>query len=253
MLDGIDTGHEGKFDFAAHDAPPETFYMLATVPRTGSSFLSHLLWATGCLGAPIEYLNFDPAGPLFFAANSADEQARLWRSVLRRRTSPNGVFGFKCFPMHLEALHENNPALLSALWAALLGGGRPARIVYLERRDRVAHAVSYARATMSGIWRKAQEEAQGAARLDYSEEALATAGQWIEMQARGWEEMFANLRIEPLRLWYEDVAAAPEAAVARVADYLGVTIDPAAAVSVPAVEKQSEAEAREWIARARGV
>ena len=71
MIDGIDTGYEGKFDFPGRGTPPAITYMLATVPRSGSSYLSHLLWRTGCLGAPIEYLNHDPAGPYGFAVPDA--------------------------------------------------------------------------------------------------------------------------------------------------------------------------------------
>src|SRR5688572_1200515 len=144
MLDISDTGYEGRFDFAWSGQRPDLFYMLATVPRTGSTWFSHLLWETGCLGAPLEYLNFDPNGPYYFAANSPSMQLDLWRSVLRRRTSPNGVFGLKCFPTQLQAMKDNNPDLLGQI--------SPGRIVYLGRRDRAAHIASLARAAMSGIW-----------------------------------------------------------------------------------------------------
>jgi LPS sulfotransferase NodH len=151
--------------------------------------------------------------------------------------------------MQLEALHQGNSDLLRTVWSTLLPAARPGRIVYLARRDRVAHAISYARATISGIWRKEQEAGAGAAEPAYSEAALATAAQWIEMQAAGWEAMFENLHIEPLRLWYEDVAARPDEAARQVADYLGVELDPAAAIQIPAVEKQSGSGARAWVER----
>jgi LPS sulfotransferase NodH len=248
MLEGVDTGLEGKFDFPAFGGPPEIVYMLATVPRTGSSFFSHALWRSGCLGAPLEYLNFDPAGPYSFASSSPDLQQRLWRSVLRRRTSPNGVFGFKCFPMQLQALEEGNQVLLAEVLAAALPRDRPKRIVYLARRDRVAHAISYARATLSGIWRKEQEE-KGGVPVEYSQKALETAEHWIDLQTDVWERMFADLRIEPLRLWYEDVAARPGEAVGQVAAFLGVALDPGAEIEVPAVLKQSESDSVAWAMR----
>src|SRR3954471_24982812 len=206
--------------------------MLASIPRTGSTFLSHALWQTGCLGAPLEYLNFEKTGPYYFAAHSADAQMRLWRSLLHRRTSPNGVFGIKIFPVQLQVLNQQNPALLAAL--------RPTRIVYLDRRDRAAHIVSLARATLSGVWRKEQEK-DLAAPPAYSQEAMEAAERGIAVQEAGWEKMFVQRGIEPLRLAYEDVIARPDEAAAAVADYLGVTLVPGAEVRVPDVVKQSGA------------
>lgn len=242
-------GHEGKFDFPARTTPT-LHYMLATIPRSGSSWFGHMLWQTGCLGAPLEYLNFDE-GHYGFARGAPAQQDQLWRSVQRRRTSPNGVFGFKAFPMQLETLKEGNPALLQTVMSAVLSG-KPPKIVYLERRDRVAHAISYARATLSGVWR-AEQEAGQTGQPDYSEAAMQTAERWIESQQEAWETMFRDLRIEPLRLWYEDAVAKPEAAARQVADYLGVTIDPGAAVDVPQVRKQAEGESRRWAAAYAGV
>lgn len=247
MLDGIETGYEGRYDFPQRDGPPDVFYLLASVPRSGSTYLSHILWGTGCLGAPLEYLNFDPAGPYSFASSSPALQRDLWRSVLRRRTSPNGVFGLKAFPVQLEALHQENPALVADVFALLMRRGVTPRIVYLSRRDRVAHTVSYARAALSGVWRKEQEGP--APSVAYSEDALRTGARLIEAQSAAWEEMFHELRVQPLRLWHEDVIADPKQAAARTAEYLGVRLSAEAAVQVPAIRKQDEADAKRWIAR----
>lgn len=244
MLD-IEMGYEGKFDFPAPGEPRLT-YMLATIPRTGSSWLGHVLWESGCLGAPLEYINFDE-GHYGFARGAPEQQDLLWRSVRRRRTSPNGVFGFKAFPMQLEALQAGNPALLQQVMAGVMAGAPP-RIVYLQRRDRVAHAVSYARATLSGVWR-AEQEAGQRDQPEYSENAMRTAERWIDTQQGAWEDMFRDLRLDPLRIWYEDAVADPAGMVTRVAEYLGVTIDPGAAVAVPKVVKQAEGEAKRWAER----
>lgn len=247
----IDTGYEGRFDFAPVAEPPRVAYLLASVPRAGSTYFSHVLWRTGCLGAPLEYLNFDPAGPYFFAASSADAQLDLWRSALRRRTSPNGVFGLKAFPPQLQALHRTNPALLSDVLATLLPQGAPKRVVYLRRRDRLAQTVSYARAAMSGVWRKEQEDMPSAP-LAYSPEALEAAERGIAFQEQLWEQMLRDLKVEPLRMWHEDALADPGGAAAQVATYLGVTLDPAAAVDVPEIVKQSRGDADEWAQRYLG-
>jgi LPS sulfotransferase NodH len=245
VLVGVDTGYEGRFDFPPRQAAPTVAYMLASVPRTGSTFVSHLLWRTGCLGAPLEYLNFDPAGPYFFAAASPAQQLSLWRSVLRRRTSPNGVFGVKCFPTQLQALQESNPELLGSVLSTILESQGGPRAILLGRRDKVAHAISYARAILSGVWRR-EQEADREPEVDYSEVAVERALGLIEAQSAAWDDMFRDLKIEPLRLWYEDVLDSPERTQRQVADHLGVALDPAAAVDVPAVEPQSRADSQRW-------
>jgi LPS sulfotransferase NodH len=245
---GAVTGYEAQFDFPLRESPPELVYLLASVPRSGSTYVSHLLWQTGCLGAPLEYLNFEPSGPYGFASDSPAGQADLWRSALHCRTSPNGVFGLKAFPLQLEGVHQANPQLVGNVMRTLFARGQRARVVDLRRRDRTAHAISYARALLSGIWRKEQEP-DDRPEPEYSREALLRAMRMIEQQEGSWQAMYRDLRIEPLVIWYEDVLADPGTAIASVAAYLGVAIDPAAAVAVPAIERQSQAGARAWAER----
>jgi trehalose 2-sulfotransferase len=251
MLEGITTGYEERFDFPVRGAVPERPWLLASVPRSGSTFVSHLLWASGCLGAPLEYLNFAPSGPFGFASESPTGQAELWRDVLRRRTAPNGVFGLKAFPLQLQELHRHNPALMAEVMGLMFPSRERARVVELRRRDRTAHAISYARATLSGIWRR-EQESKDRDEPSYSAQAMAQAEQLIALQEAVWQAMYRDLRIEPLTIWYEDVLSEPEAAVHAVASHLGVTVDPAAAVTVPTVERQSQAGARDWAERHAG-
>ncbi len=248
MLLGIETGYEAEFDFPLFRTSPPRPYLLASVPRSGSTFVSHLLWQTGCFGAPLEYCNFDPNGPYGRAANSSYDQQRLWRTALARRTSPNGVFGLKGFPMQFEALQQDNPALLTDVMRTILPSRERGRVLLLHRRDRTAHAISYARAILSGIWR-AEQERGGRAEPEYSRLAVERADRMIESQERAWHAMLADLQITPLELWYEDVLADSAATLDAVAGYLGVDIDPTAGVRVPRIERQSQQGARAWAKR----
>ena len=248
MLEGIETGYEERYDFHYREAAPELPYLLATVPRTGSTYVSHLLWRSGCLGAPLEYLNFLPGSPFAFAHRQSLKQTELWRSVLHRRTSPNGVFGVKCFSLQLRELQRDNPSLLLELFAMAFPRGRPAKVVRLNRRDRVAHAVSYARAALSGVWRKEQEVAATTA-VDYSDRAVDEARAELDRQDADWDLLLKEIGVEPLPVWYEDVLAEPDVAVRQVASYLGVTLDPSAAVAIPEVERQSQEDSRRWTER----
>jgi trehalose 2-sulfotransferase len=234
----FDTGYEIEFDFPQRTDPPSLRYMLAAVPRTGSTFLAHLLWRTGCLGSPLEYLDFSSEGHQGHLCSSPEGQIASWRVALTTRTSPNGAFGFKSFLMQLRELARHNEALLDML--------QPAEIVYVMRRDRVAHAVSYARAHLTGVW--CDEQANGAnEQVDYSFEALRRAERWIEVQEEQWERLFDGLGVTPLRLWYEDVVKRPDVAVEAVAGHLGIILDPAVAVEVPAIRKQTCYDARGWV------
>ena len=244
----VDTGYEATFDFQPRDGLPERPYLLATVPRSGSTYLSHVLWRTGCLGAPLEYLNFEPAGPYGYAHQSPNDQTRLWQAVLRGRTSPNGVFGLKGFPMQFEALRSGNPQLLREVMRTVIPSRAESSIVMLRRRDKTAHAISYARALLSGIWRK-EQEAAGRAEPEYSRIAHERAARMIEGQEAAWAAMFADLGIAPLELWYEDVVADPDGATATVAAHLGVALDPDAMVKIPEIERQSQEGARAWAKR----
>jgi LPS sulfotransferase NodH len=172
----------------------------------------------------------------------------LWHSVLRRRCSPNGVFGLKAFPQQMDELEDKNPQLLEEVLGLFLSRQRPRHVIYLRRRDRVAQAVSYARADLSGVWHRKQESA-ASAKIEYSQQALESAERGIELLEGVWARMFQDLQIEPLNLWHEDVLANPSEASRRVADYLGARIDPAAAVDVPEVLKQSEGDSPKWIER----
>ena len=84
MQPGVVTGYEPEFDFPLREAGPTQVYLFASVPRSGSTYVSHLLWATGCLGAPLEYLNFEPSGPYGYASESV-AAAMLNRAAGARR------------------------------------------------------------------------------------------------------------------------------------------------------------------------
>lgn len=247
MIEGIVTGYEAAFDFAARAGPPTQPYLLASVPRSGSTFVSHLLWRTGCLGAPLEYLNFEATGPYGFAHEAPVKQHELWHLALQRRTSPNGVFGLKAFPPQLEQLHQQNRRLLGEVMRLLVGKGPASKVVQLRRRDRTAHAISYARASLSGIWRK-EQETEDRPEPEYSAATMQQMMQAIDLQERAWSDMCRDMRIAPLIVYYEDALDDPQGFVAQVAGFLGIAIDPAAAVTVPEIERQSQKGAQAWVA-----
>jgi LPS sulfotransferase NodH len=121
-------------------------------------------------------------------------------------------------------------------------------VIYLERTDRTAHAISYARASLSGVWRSEQERKEGIAAA-YSETAIQRAHEGLDAQIAAWEQMFGDLRIEPFRISYEAILADPARSVLDVAKFLGVELDRDARIIVPAVRKQDDEDAKAWARR----
>lgn len=246
-LDGITTGHEKHFDWPSFEGKPQT-YILASVPRSGSTYLSHHLWRTGCLGAPLEYLNFEPTGPLGAASNSPEAQIESWHRTVSSRTSPNGVFGVKAFPLQMEELGRKNPKLLSMVMRFLLSKGAGTRVVQLRRKDKAAHAISLARASVSGIWR-AEQEKKNPEEIPYSTSLVQRAEHELSVQEQAWRQMYRETGVTPLVVWYEDVVENADQVIRQVADYLGVALDPAMTVAIPEIRQQDQTDARQWKAR----
>lgn len=246
-IDWIETGYEDRHDFPPYDGNPRP-YLLASVPRAGSTLLSHEMWRTGCLGAPLEYLNFEPRGPYGEFSGSPSAQASEWNRVLRYRTSPNGIFGVKAFPGLMQELGRINPPLLDRAIRFLLAGKGTGKVVQLRRRDRTAHAISYARAQLSGIWR-AEQETSDRYEPEYSPDLVQQAERMIAIQEEAWLAMYRDLHIEPLVVWHEDVLDDGRAVIARITAFLDVDLDPEREISVPEIRQQSQRGARDWLAR----
>src|ERR1700722_2545763 len=103
-----------EYDFPLYTDDRRTTYAIAATPRSGSSFLCLKLWETGLLGAPWEYFHLQFSWPLVrrLAPTSPEE---YYNGVCQRRTSPNGVFGFKIFPKALAAIETELPGLFAKL------------------------------------------------------------------------------------------------------------------------------------------
>lgn len=242
----------------AFDLPPPAgaprSWVLASSPRTGSTLLCRALWDTGLVGAPSEYLNpmqvrdwevrlggalsarYHRAlrGPLLALVGRpgwGDDRLRAYLDRVRaRRTGPTGHFGLKLHHHHLEQ------------W--FLGPGRdPQRWlgepvwVQLSREDRLAQAISWARALQTGQWASTQRPWM---RPVYDRRSIQARLRAIERAEQGWRDWFERADIEPLRLSFEQLTADLPGTVRVVLARLGVA-DPAR-VQVPAPELRPQAD-----------
>ena len=239
---------------------PPHHYILCATPRTGSTYLCSLLKSSGVAGVPESYwrrqdlerwvkswgLNLLPDNPGFYPAYLSG-MLTAWRT-------DNGVGGLRVmwgtmdeittalrpiFPAHADT----DRGLLSKAF------GEP-RFVYLERRDRVAQAVSRLKAEQADIWHVEGESAAAprAGTYIYDHHQLQSFVFEAEQHNTAWREWFTAQSITPHHIIYEDLCANPKATIHSLLDYLG--IDPNTAQPLHTQnQKMADALSAEWIAR----
>ena len=239
---------------------PTVTYAICAIPRSGSGLLSTGLRDSNLAGRPMEFFN-DHIYPSILAHWGCMSRAarslswltpfvslfRLSPSTLRtyvaelprRRSSDNGVFGFKVHYMQWEA--ELAPRPFHTLFPRL-------RYIAIRRQDRVRQAVSFVRALQSDRWRAPQDEILPP---KYSSGAIASALANIERQEAGWERYFETHGIEPLRIVYESLATSYEETLLEVLDFLGVERPPGLRLPPPRSQRLADTLTEEWVARFR--
>lgn len=261
----LDPRNGEAFDLPAPPSMTRT-YVIASVPRSGSTLLCRMLWDTGGVGAPKEYLNpmqlrdwearlgktwARRVGHALVGGRAAGlvrgrgwSRARLLEHLERvrsRRTDPTGWFGLKLHRHHFEGWFTSRG------WDAesIL---RADRWIRIRREDRVAQAVSWARALQTGRWASHQRASLPAVYRPRQIERLALE---IDRQEACWDEYFARAGRAPLCLTYEQLVADHEGTIRRVLAYLEVPGAAEARVASPALRSQADAVNADWIARYR--
>ncbi|UWQ17526.1 Stf0 sulfotransferase family protein [Jannaschia sp. M317] len=213
-------------------------YVICTLPRSGSTLLCQLLQSVPGAGQPGSHFHrTDVAAwaathglpPLPMPASPADLRRIL---AAGRQTGCDGdsLFGLR-LQSHsraylLERLAEAQPGLpcdrtrLEATFGHLC-------FIYLTRRDHLAQAISYVRAAQTGLWHRAadgreMERSAPPAPSRYDRAAITDRLQTIATDEQQWQVWFARQGIEPLRVFYEDLAADPARTLDRILRHLGL-------------------------------
>jgi len=136
-----------KWDFPEFLGEPK-FLVLATTPRSGSHMLGHLLRETGLFGYPLEYFHPKNLAKWKKLAGSTSIRETL-NYLIKRRTSPNGIFAIKLHYDHLDQLggFQGLPKLFPE-----------AQYIQLIRQGAVAQGVSRAIARATSQWIKTTQD-----------------------------------------------------------------------------------------------
>lgn len=232
---------------------PHTSYMICATPRSGSSLLSEALKNTGLVGIPDEY----------FLSQNRRLWQKTWNSptfsaymaeVLRRGTSPNGVFGTKMMwgyfgqfrkemqynpGKHYRTVHEELDSVFPKL-----------SYIWIRRRDKVRQAVSHARARQTNIWAVTDEAVPGTIRKPvFSFLQLHFMVCELEAHDAAWQRYFAIHDISPYIVFYEDFVEHYEETILNIMGYLHIPISEEIQFAPRRLQKQADAESEEWVQR----
>jgi LPS sulfotransferase NodH len=224
---------DATLDFPPGD-PPLIRYAICSTPRSGSHFLGQLLFATGMLGCPLEYFNGRNVVRWRTRADTAGE-LDLVAFLEGIRTSPNGCFGVKAHYPHLRTLAQHCPLAEFASQFAH---------IHIVRRDRLAQAVSFARAEQTDEW--ISRSASGGRTAVYDSQLIRRCLIEIGRQNASWDYFFHAFGIRPLLIEYETLAVNPAEAVRQVAGFVGIDLPAYAPMPAPRTSKQRDPESDLW-------
>jgi LPS sulfotransferase NodH len=212
-------------------------YMVCTHPRSGSTYLCQLLESTGKLGRPADYFNDRHMSARFSDPANPAHLPEQYDYYFAQSASGNGIRGTKMFWFDLARLGEGGVARRFGKYHHII----------LERRDKVAQAVSSSRALRSGKLYAHLPVSDDDVDYDYVHIRACLAG--VLRADECWHTILTNNRITPLKLDYETVVEAPQAAVDRIARFIGldepVPIDPARVT----LRVQRDGRSTEWYRR----
>ncbi len=183
--------------------------MIAMTPRTGSTHLCAALAQAGDVGDPVEC--FSPRGGIEYVMRGASMSFAGY--IARLAASPGEAFLFK------------------TCWydfAPLAGGWRQLfpqlKIIYLDRKDIIAQALSFHIAKVTDHWHSPHSAPR--ANASYECAAIRANMAALDAEKRAWRGFFTAEGLAPATLWYETVSADLPAALSFIAAQTGLALDP---------------------------
>lgn len=241
-------------------------YVICTSPRSGSTLLCRLLREVGDAGLPDSHFH-EPSLDKWLGCyglqkdefrSQMDALKAVFHAAYEHGKGSGQFFGlrlqrhsFNFFIEQLSVLYPSIPTDKRRMEAAF----GSTLFVHLTRENKLDQAISYVKAKQSGLWHKAPdgtelERLSAPKKLVYDATAIARQIELSEQMDAEWEIWFAEEKIKPLRITYDELAAAPYATLIRVLKALGLEHEPEAEVTPP-VAKLADATNQEWAERFR--
>lgn len=158
------------------------------------------------------------------------------RHLVAHRSTANGIFALKIHWHHFEK------ALQMGFCLSQLP--QPITWIHLTRQDRIAQAVSFAKAEQSGAYSSKQESPHTTRHLRFNDTQILRCHKQLHGDAFQWKQYFRAHHIESVPVDYEDLSSDYESTVTRILLALGLEDTP---VPPPGLKRQADAMNRTWI------
>lgn len=232
---------------------PHTSYLVCATPRSGSFLLCEALKNTGLAGWPEEYFWRDD-GPFWSERWGVSNYADYLDKAIEEGTTPNGVFGAKVmwgyfddFVSKLQQLPKYRELTMPNLLAVVFPN---LHYIWIMRRDKVRQAVSFWKAIETGIWAWSTDEPPTPAKEPtFNFEAIDHLKNEIEQHEAAWQRYFADCRVEPFTVVYEELVSAYEATALAALRYLNIPIPKDLVFAERRLKKQAAALSEQWMER----
>ena len=157
---------------------------------------------------------------------------------MEKKTSPNGVFGFKC---HFHQYRSEFGLRIIPVDLPNL------KYISIKRRNRVRQAVSYARAIQTNQWAVTHHSTNDSPEYNFVQ--IKTLLERIRQEERKWETFFSTHNIQPLRLVYEEFSGDMLAAVSDCFSHLGLAVPADWQLPELTLKKQADELSENWVQR----
>ena len=118
--------------------------------------------------------------------------------------------------------------------------GVPIKWVRISRDNEVRQAISLVRAEQSNQWNSNMSSINEPV---YNEQEIVTALHTISSANKSWDQYFAEHKIDPLHLTYEQLTREMDSTVRRIMAHINTNIEN---VPAPQTKRQSDGASAQW-------
>ena len=209
--------------------------VIASTGRSGSHMLCHVLHGTKYFGFPLEYvnpLNFEKWKVITGKSSFSD----VLKEIMRRRTSPNGVFGIKIHYSqikHIGGFHKLEQILPNP------------RYVLLSRNEVLKQAISLSIARQTGVFIAGQQPTTEK-EPKYSFEQIDECLRKIILDNASWRYMLASNGCKYIEISFECLQHNMTSSIKQIANLMGESVDLSDTKSFVRTKKQSGELNKKW-------